>query len=89
LELDVSRVEAAEDEIDRFILKRHKEKQEANAQEEYWKRSEERYERQRQEERRQAWVDYHEAQAEAHERSGREFAEMHRQRARQLRRAGS
>jgi hypothetical protein len=57
--LDLAAVERAESEIDQFILKRNRERDEAHAIQELWRASEARHRERRREENLEAWRSFH------------------------------
>jgi hypothetical protein len=82
--LDYAAVERAESEIDNFILKRAREREDANRTEELWRASEARERERRREETREAWCAY-----ERHmERLHAGLAADHRAKAEALSQAG-
>ena len=68
-EVDVSRSEAVEHELNRLIEKRHDQRKTEEGHrpsEELWKASVERYNRERERQLRAAWHEYHQGQAARH-----------------------
>ena len=57
--LDCEAAEAAERQIDQFIEKRAKDREEANQEEELWRASERRVREKRREENRELWIAFH------------------------------
>ncbi len=76
---DVEAVERAESEIDRFILKRDRERAEANRTEELWRRSEARQRRKVQIANGRDWVAYLEHLALCCERRAGEYRDRSRE----------
>ena len=64
---DVEAPERAEGEIDRFILKRERDRSEANEIEAMWKASERRHRERRRRENRAAWYSHHEHMRDLHQ----------------------
>ena len=82
MELDVAKVEAAEAEINRFINRQSKAKQQANAEALVWEASARRYAEREQEALRQAWIEHHlrlarnhQSLASEHDRAARKLQE--------------
>jgi hypothetical protein len=78
--LDYEAVERVEAELDAFILKRSREKREANEIAELWKASEERDRERRRQANREAWVRFHQHLQALHQ----SLADDHAQSARAL-----
>jgi hypothetical protein len=81
VELDLGKLEAAEQSIDAFINKRARERSEANEIEAMYAASVRRHREERQREHAAAWHAYHVGQAERLERTAAELAAVHRARA--------
>jgi hypothetical protein len=63
---DVDAVEKAEAQIDAFISKRAKEREEANKLEEFWAEQERRHRERQREANRRAWIDHHGVMSRLH-----------------------
>ena len=71
--LDVAAIERAERDLDAFVNKRSKEREEANAEEELWRVSERRHRRKARIANGHAWVEYYEHLAHCHEQRAEEY----------------
>ena len=80
LSLDVDAIERIESELDSFIEKRAREKEEANLIEAAWAASTRRFNERRRERNRNLWRAYHLERAECLERTAAELAAAHRSR---------
>jgi hypothetical protein len=56
---DVEATERVEAELDAFVLKRYREREKVNAEEEAWKESTRRVNERRREANRRRWIEYH------------------------------
>jgi hypothetical protein len=86
--LDYEATEAVEQQLDQFIEKRTREREDANRIEEAWAESERRHQEHRRERNRELWRTWHLGQAERLERTAAELAADHRARAEALRGRG-
>ena len=86
--LDHAAVERAESEIDQFILKRNREREDANKVEAAWAETTRRYNEKRRREMAAEWREFHLRAAEGLERTAASLAADHRAKAEALSQAG-